>query len=217
MKEAPRPSYNSPLRERQKADTRELILQTVEQLLKDRSLEQFSLADVARAAGITDRTLYRHFETREALLEATWARVNDAIGIRTFPASAEELVSLPLRVFPGFEQRAEVIRAMLTSPQGRELRLRVNEQRQAAIRSAVRQAKPTLREPALTRLCAAVQLLYSATSWATMRDYWGLDSAEAGRAASEAIATLLDMRTAQAPRTRAAATTRSTSAKDAKP
>jgi AcrR family transcriptional regulator len=191
MKSVSAPAYASPLRDRQKADTRALILATVERLLADRSLEQFSLADVARAAGITERTVYRHFETRDALLEATWKMVNEAIGIGSFPSTAEELVALPLIVFPAFEQKADVIRAMLASPQGRELRLRVNKERQAAIRAAVRDAKPKLREPAFTRLCAAVQLLYSASGWATMRDYWGLEGAEAGRAASEAIAALL--------------------------
>jgi AcrR family transcriptional regulator len=193
MKSDAAPAYASPLRERQKADTRALILATVERLLADRSLEQFSLADVARAAGITERTVYRHFETRDALLEATWKMVNDSIGIRSFPATAEELVALPQIVFPAFERKADVIRAMLASPQGRELRLRVNKERQAAIRAAVRDARPKLREPAFTRLCAAVQLLYSASGWATMRDYWGLEGAEAGRAASEAIATLLGL------------------------
>ena len=185
-------AYASPLRERQKADTRALILEAVERLLKDRGLSELSLATVAREAGITERTVYRHFETREQLLEATWAAVNDSIGMKEFPRTAEELIDRPKKVFPAFDQRGEVIRAMLASPQGRELRLRVNKERQAAIRAAVKDARPNLREPAFTRLCAAVQLLYSASGWATMTDYWGLDSVEAGRAASEAIATLLN-------------------------
>lgn len=205
MKSAARPAYASALRDRQKADTRALILQTVERLLKDRGLEQLSLASVAREAGITERTVYRHFQTREQLLEATWAMVNDSIGMRAFPGTAEELVALPLVVFPAFEERAEVIRAMLASPQGRELRLRVNERRQTAIRAAVRDAKPELREPAFTRLCAAVQLLYSAAGWATMSDYWGLSGAEAGRAASDAIAVLLDVPAPDFPRGRSRA------------
>jgi AcrR family transcriptional regulator len=202
MNSETRPLYKSPLRDKQKSDTRELILQTVEELLKDKGLEQLSLAQVARAAGVTERTLYRHFATRDSLLEATWARVNSAVGMRVFPASADELVRLPTQVFPGFENRAQVIRSMLSSAQGRELRLRVNEQRQAAIRAAVREARPDVREPALTRLCAAVQLLYSATAWATMRDYWDLDGEEAGRAASEAIAKLLDVKAPFARSTR---------------
>jgi AcrR family transcriptional regulator len=184
-------TYASPLRERQKADTRALILQTVERSLLDRSLGDLSVATVAREAGITERTVYRHFSTREELLEATWAAVNDAIGIKDFPRTAEELIERPKILFPAFEQRGEVIRAMLASPQGRELRLRANKERQSAIRAAVKSARPNLREPALTRLCAAVQVFCSASGWATMTDYWGLDSVEAGRAASDAIAALL--------------------------
>ena len=183
--------YTSPLRQRQKADTRSLILETVERSLTNRSLGELSLATVAREAGITERTVYRHFATREQLLEATWAAVNDAIGVKDFPRTAEELIERPKKLFPAFEERGEVIRAMLASPQGRELRLRANKERQSAIRAAVKRARPNLREPALTRLCASVQLLCSAAGWATMTDYWGLDSAEAGRSASEAIAALL--------------------------
>jgi AcrR family transcriptional regulator len=66
-------TYVSSLRERQKADTRALILETVERSL---------LAAVAREAGITERTMYRHFATRGQLLEATWAAVNEAIGVK---------------------------------------------------------------------------------------------------------------------------------------
>jgi AcrR family transcriptional regulator len=187
--------YASPLRERQKADTRTLILETVKRLMKDQSLADLSLAMVAREAGITERTVYRHFATREQLLEATWAAVNEAIGMKEFPRTAAELIERPKKLFPAFDESGEAVRAMLASPQGRELRLRVNEQRQAAIRVAVKNARPNLREPALTRLCAAVQLLCSASGWATMTDYWGLDSAEAGRAASEAIAALLEPKT----------------------
>src|SRR5690606_3635535 len=112
------------------------------------------------------RTVYRHFATREQLLEATWVAVNEAIGIKDFPRTVEELIERPKKLFAAFDQRAEVIRAMLASPQGRELRLRVNKERQAALRSVVKSARPDLREPALTRLCAAVQLLCSAAGWA---------------------------------------------------
>lgn len=184
--------YRSALRERQKADTRALILETVEKLLENRALGELSLATVAREAGITERTVYRHFATREQLLDATWAAVNESLGIQEFPGSVEELIERPKKLFPAFDRRGEVVRAMLASTQGRELRLRANQQRQVAIRTLVKSARRNLRDPALTRLCAAVQLLCSAPGWATMTDYWGLDSAEAGRAASEAIAALLN-------------------------
>jgi AcrR family transcriptional regulator len=183
--------YMSPLRDREKANTRALILEAVERSLKDHRLSELSLATVAREAGITERTVYRHFATREQLLEATWAAVNDAMDTTDFPRTAKELIQRPIKLFPAFERRRDVIRAMLASPQGRELRLSANKERQAAIRAVVKSARPTLREPAFTRVCAAVQLLGSAAGWATMVDYWSLDSVEAGRAASDAIAALL--------------------------
>jgi AcrR family transcriptional regulator len=186
--------YTSALRQSEKASTRALILKAVQRSLKDHSLGELSLATVAREAGVTERTVYRHFETRQQLLDATWDEVNDAIGMKDFPRSAEELVVRPITLFPAFAKHEEVIRAMLSSPQGRELRLRANKERQVAIRAVVKSVRAELRGPALTRLCAAVQALCSASGWATMTDYWGLDSVEAGRAASDAIAALLGLK-----------------------
>lgn len=182
----PRPS----LRDRQKADAREMILEAVESCLSDGGLEELSFAEVAARAGMSERTVYRHFATREALLDAFWTRLHASLGI-VFPTTAAELIALPRRVFPLFAERETVIRGLMASPQGRKVRLAVNEDRQAAIRAAVRDGVGEMTEPGFTRLCAAVQLLYSAAGWLTMRDYWGLSGEAAGQAASDAIAALL--------------------------
>jgi AcrR family transcriptional regulator len=185
------PEADGSLRARQKSATRDLILEAVGRCLSDRALEALSFADVAQEAGVGLRTVYRYFPTKEALLDAAWTWLHAAIGIDAFPDTAEELIALPARVFPLFDAREGIIRGMLASPQGREVRLAVNSARQAAIRQAVRDGAGDLPEPAFTRLCAAVQLLYSATGWVTMRDYWGLSGEEAGRAAGDAIRTLI--------------------------
>lgn len=61
------------LRERQREETREQILRAVGQQMESRSLEDLSFAEVAKAAGVGERTVYRHFPTKEALLGAFWA------------------------------------------------------------------------------------------------------------------------------------------------
>ncbi len=61
------------LRERQRAETREQILRAVGRQLETRSLEDLSFADIARDASVGERTVYRHFPTKEALLGAFWA------------------------------------------------------------------------------------------------------------------------------------------------
>jgi hypothetical protein len=62
--------------------------------------------------------------------------------------------------------------------------------------ACVRDALPDLAEHEAWARAAAVQLLNSAYAWSVMRDFWGLDGAQAGEAAAEAIAILLGLRPA---------------------
>jgi AcrR family transcriptional regulator len=61
------------LRDRQREETRAQILRAVGRLLEHRSLEDLGFAEIAREAGVGERTVYRHFPTKEALLGAFWA------------------------------------------------------------------------------------------------------------------------------------------------
>ena len=183
--------YASPLRQGQKNATRDLILEAVGRCLENAGLDELNFAQVAAEAQVSDRTIYRHFPTRELLLEAFWKSLHGNLGINSFPTTATELVEFPERVFPFFDAHEQVLRGMLASRQGREVRLSVNDDRQQAIRQSVRDAVGDMAEPDFTYLCASIQLLYSATGWLTMKDYWDLSGDEAGRAASASIKSLL--------------------------
>jgi glycosyltransferase involved in cell wall biosynthesis len=61
------------LRDRQREETRAQILRAVGRQLEHRPLEDLGFADIAREAGVGERTVYRHFPTKEALLGAFWA------------------------------------------------------------------------------------------------------------------------------------------------
>lgn len=184
--------YHSPLRDRQRDQTRSRILEAAAAVVESAGVEALSFARIAKEAGVQERTVYRHFANRDALLQAFWHWVNERAGITGFPRSEAALLAAPPRSYTGFDRNANLIRALLSTPQGREFRLRVNGERQAALRQSLGDILPGLPERQQIWLCAAVQLLYSATGWATMKDYWGLEGEEAGRAASWAIRTLLD-------------------------
>lgn len=178
------------LRQQQKAATTDLILDAVGNCLADTGLAELSIEMVADAAGIAKRTIYRHFATRELMLEAWWARHKQSINQEQFPDTAAALAAFARRAFPKFDEEATIMRGMVLSEQGRAMTLAANQKRMQAIRAAVRDGAGDLPEPQATRLAATVQLLQSATAWLTMREYWGLSGEEAGEAAAQAIEAL---------------------------
>lgn len=181
----------TPVREAHKALTQERIVQAALEVIQRGEAETLTVAQVASEAGVTERTIYRHFPTRDDLMAAVWAKVNERVATPTLPATPAEVIAQPMEMFPAFDEQEALIRAIVFTKQGRELRLSVNAERQKRFRQAVAMARPDLKEPEFTRVCAAVQLLDSSFAWSVMKDYWGLSGEEAGRAASAAITVLL--------------------------
>src|SRR3954464_13531194 len=80
------------LRDRQRAETREEILKAVGRQLEHGALEDLSFADIAKDAGVGERTVYRYFPTKEALLGAFWAWMqNQAVAPPERPKRAAAL------------------------------------------------------------------------------------------------------------------------------
>jgi glycosyltransferase involved in cell wall biosynthesis len=89
------PGYSPTLRDRQKAATRDEILRAVGRKLEVASLEDLSFAEIAQEAGVGERTVYRHFPTREALLGAFWAWMQTQAVVRPAPARPRETAQTP--------------------------------------------------------------------------------------------------------------------------
>jgi AcrR family transcriptional regulator len=56
------------LRERKKAQTRQLIAETARRLFAERSFDRVTVAEVARAADVAEQTVYNYFPTKEDLV-----------------------------------------------------------------------------------------------------------------------------------------------------
>mgnify|MGYP001380042071 CR=1 FL=1 len=185
-------TYQSPLRDAQKEQTRKRILDAAVSLIENADPAGLSFAAIAKAAGVQERTIYRHFPTKDALIEQLWTWLDPRIGIGSFPVTEEELIAFPARVFDAFDDNENLMRAMWQSPQGREFRLKVNDRRQAAIRKSVEAAVKNLPRKEAAAITAVAQLLYSGTAWMTMKDYWGFSGKQAGEASSLALSMLLE-------------------------
>lgn len=184
--------YSSPLRESQAKETRERILVAVASWIRDDSHSDFTYDDIAREAGVERRTVFRHFETKEALLEAFWVWINQRILPNTLPQNAAELIDGPRTVFPKFDESDGLIRASLHSRAGRAMRLGTVAARREAFRNVLSQATEGGAPKDIKRLEAVAHALYSAAAWEAMRDYAGVTGAEAGDAAAWALSILID-------------------------
>jgi AcrR family transcriptional regulator len=154
--------------------------------------EALTFAKVAHAAGVPERTVYRYFTTREALLAAVFEWSNRKIGFDgKLPVDAETTIALVRKVFPGFDEIAPVIKELLIAPEGLlARRTQLDKRRRAAI-DVVRHEAPQLDRVATRRVAAALQLLTTAATWQTLRDYWDMNGQEAGETAALAIELLL--------------------------
>jgi AcrR family transcriptional regulator len=192
MKAARLPStYESPLREEQKEATRQRILDAAGKLLQDHGLQDFSYAVIASESGVTERTVYRHFPNKEALMAGLWGWYQTRTRYGPIAQTEEELLSQPRRTFPAFEENEHISRTLWLSPQGREFRLSNVEDRKAGIKAAVAEATRELPPREARWVAAVVHLLNSGAALWTMKDYWSFSGEEAGKASALAMEMLL--------------------------
>src|SRR5262245_59461853 len=72
--------------------------------------DSLTFAAVAAAAGVPERTVYRHFPTREALLIALYEWANARLGGGSErPTDAEGFSRFVRQAFPGFDSLAPVV------------------------------------------------------------------------------------------------------------
>jgi len=190
------------LRTRQKTATRELILDTAVDLFHRGAEEPCSHESVAERAGMSARTVYRHFPTRADLLLALWERHREQTDTR-FPTHEEELLPLVRAQFRHFEEHAPLVRAALASPASTEVLAHGWEQGHAAFQAALSGITPDLSAEQARWLVAVCQSIYSAPFWQMLRTRGRLSGEEAERAAAWAMEAVL-----AAARSAAKATTR---------
>lgn len=69
---AKRRTYDSPLRREQAAATRAKILAAAQSLFEEHGYAATSIAEIAKRAGVSQRTVYLGFETKAELLRTLW-------------------------------------------------------------------------------------------------------------------------------------------------
>jgi AcrR family transcriptional regulator len=185
--------YESPLRVEQMEQTRLRILEATADVLADEEVEEVTVPVVARRAGVSVRTVYRHFPTKEALFDAfgEWAEEHLRLVLLSYPETLDAVREMAPALYRMYDERAPLIRALL-SKRGQEIRARTRRKRLRTFEKAMREVTEDLGPAERRRALAVVYLLVSAPAWQAMRDQWDLEGEEAGKAAAWAVRVLTD-------------------------
>lgn len=177
--------------QRQREATHQAILDAAFRMMREEPATPFSHETVAERAGVSARTVYRHFPTRADLTLALWERLRDVSGTRWPRAEAEILPALRV-LFDQFEEHAELTRASITSAANTGYPSHGSAEGRAAFREALADLLAQLPADEGDRLIASCLAIYSAPFWQMLRDRGQLtapEAREAGVAAMDALLT----------------------------
>jgi AcrR family transcriptional regulator len=184
-------SYDSPLRRAQAAGTRDRILEAVSELVAAGAIGELTVPAVAARAGVTVRTVYRHFPTRTDMVDAMQKWALQRMGALTWPKDVNELLAFPVPLFEAFDRNRPLVEAQLGAA-GIAVRREGKERRVELLRGTL--AEVLARCPADMQRGAlgVIKHLLSASAWQALRDDVGLDGTQAGRAVTWAIGVLVE-------------------------
>jgi AcrR family transcriptional regulator len=167
--------------------TRTAILRAASDLFLERKFDGFSVQEVADRAGLTHRTVYRYFPTRQELMHATVQHLAPGMDEEPFSqvSTVEEWIAAVGAHFAFIEANFEVVRglmvAALASDELRRSGQRLRD-REAHRLEVFRREFPHLPQGEAHRTFAALRHLTSPVSYVFMRLRFGMSPTEATEA-----------------------------------
>jgi AcrR family transcriptional regulator len=172
-------AYNQ-LRAEQAEKTRVRILEATLRVMA-RGVASVSIPAVAREAGVSIPTVYRHFGTKQDLLATVYLHVVRRAAPREFglPRSLDELRDGVRTVFEGLDSADDLARAAMASPAAAEARQMGMPARLEIYRRIADAIAPDLAQPDRARIARVLTILLSGSALRLWRDHLGSSVEEA--------------------------------------
>jgi AcrR family transcriptional regulator len=167
--------------------TRKAILGAAGDLFLERKIDGFSVQEVADRAGLTHRTVYRYFPTRQELMRATVMHLAPGMDDEPFKevSTVEDWIDAVGTHLAFIEANFDVIRGLMVAALASDELLRSDQRlrdREAHRWEVFRRQFPHLPEGEARRTFATVRHLTSPVSYVFMRLRFGMPPGEATEA-----------------------------------
>ena len=153
------------LNERHANLTRELVLETAAELVKTNDVSDISFKKIANHAGMSERTLYRHFTTRSKLMDALATKLHDNLKLPPIPDDVDELMLMPATLYKKLDAKPRLVLAMLNSELYQHVFGSKAQDRLLSIKALLMKTYPDCSEQKLKMTAANIRYYLSASSW----------------------------------------------------
>lgn len=189
------------LRDEQKQIARDRILEAVAAEIAEHGLRELSIPAVAERAGISQRTIYNHFENKDSLVRSLDAWSEAWMEERGGVAVEADMDKIPDAIRINFGLFSEM--GTLTTALGRvraDFRLTANEgaslgpgheARTEVTRDWIRRLRPDLAPSEVAMFAACFRSLISFENWNRLTSDGGLSGEDAGAVTAWAFSTLM--------------------------
>ncbi len=166
--------YRSDLREQQAEDTRVRILEAALRVIAN-GFASVSIPNVAREAGVSVPTVYRHFKTKQDLLDAIYPHVASkaAKAGPTPPSSVDDVRRGVIDYIGHLDSLDDLARAAMASPASEEVRARSMARRFEIFRPIVDSIDPPLPKADRERVLRLIVVLTSSATLRLLHDHLG--------------------------------------------
>lgn len=186
--------YESPSREQAKSETKAAILDAAVKVILEQGIHAFTMQNIAQAAGVSLRTVYRHFVSREALLEGLQEAIQkqaDDVGLSP-PEDVSRAVEVAGPLFEEFYRmrdamHASVIAATALGYQTKQQRGALDYLQRLLAKRFVHLPEAELRDAAVI-----FRAVISRYTWYVLAINHEVPAAESGRAVTWAVRVLME-------------------------
>ena len=178
--------YNSPLRQQRMAETRAAIIAAGAELVHELpswDWKNLSAKAVGKRAGVSERTVHRHFSSERALRDAVLQRLVEESGVDHRNLKLKDFDRVTVRVLDYLSSFA----AKTDPPLDPSLTALARE-KQEALLAAVAAEIPHWTEEQQRIVAAMLDMLWDPTTHDRLKGSWGLDSGQSIRAITWLIA-----------------------------
>ena len=179
------------LTERLADQTRQWLVDAAIELLEQDPDSALVNAAIAQRAGVSDRTVYRYFPTRDALVDALAQDLARRLAVPPVPATVADLPAFAHALFASFERQAPLTRAALRPEVFGRMRDGQAAQRWSDLQALMEREFPQVDAEERRMATTTIRYLLAATTWRYYRDNFGFSADEAARCVATALGHIL--------------------------